>query len=222
MNWLYLSYPLNDQTFGYGNGERFKLKSVRSMCCGDTSNNSVFSMPTHFGTHIDFPFHFDSEGKKSSDYKAEDFVFKNVQIVDISSVQIEGYLIQNEHLNEVVPNKETDFLIVKTGFCTKRHLDEYWEKGLGFHPECAAYLKKRLPNLKVIGFDLISLNSYQERPTGRIAHKAFLIEQDILILEEMNLEKINVSTQIEEMIVAPLQLENADGAPCTVLTKIKK
>jgi arylformamidase len=220
--WKYLSYPLDGEAFGYGNGDRFKMEFVRSMCCGDTSNNSVFSMPTHYGTHLDYPFHFSDDGKKSDSYSAQDFVFDKVGLLDISSIQLEGYLIKNEHLDISDLDKEINILVVKTGFCYKRSSDEYWERAYGFHKETAAYLKSNFPTLKAIAFDLISLNSYQERPHGREAHKAFLVENDILIIEEVDLREVNANSTIEQLIVAPLQLDKADGAPCTILAKLNE
>lgn len=218
-NWRFLSYQLNSDAFGYGNGDRFEMSQIRSMCCGDTSNNSAFKMPTHYGTHIDYPFHFSDKGKTSSDYQPKDFIFDQVGIIEIEG-DVENYLIRNINLNLNQINKNCQFLIIKTGFCSKRHTQDYWEYGFGFHPKTASYLKQALPHLKAIGFDLISLNSYQNRPIGREAHKAFLIENDILILEEMDLINITKSTKINQLIVAPLLLEKADGAPCTIFANI--
>ncbi len=218
---LFLSYPLNDKAFGYGNGDRFKLTQVRDMCCGDTSNNSVFEMPTHYGTHIDYPYHFFSEGKRSTDYKASDFIYSNVACVEIREHDVDDYLIRNKDLNiaGIAPNIE--LLFIKTGFCNKRYTEDYWEYGFGFHPETATYLKTSFPNLKTIAFDLISLNSYQNREIGREAHKQFLVENDVLIVEEVDLCQISSQTQFEEVVIAPLLLDKADGAPVTIIAKIK-
>lgn len=221
MSWVYLSYYLNDQTFGYGDGERFQLEKVRSMCCGDTSNNSRFSMPTHFGTHIDFPFHFGQEGKTSSAYQAEDFAFRRVGLVELNPPLSGGdLLIRTNDLKVDHLSNDLELLLVKTGLCYKRQETEYWERGYGFHSETAAFLKTRFPQMKVIGFDLISLNSYQHREEGRKAHKAFLLEEDILILEELDLRKVTNSTSFKQVIIASLQLQDADGAPCTVMAEL--
>ena len=217
---LFLSYPLNNKAFGYGNGDRFKLTQVRDMCCGDTSNNSVFEMPTHYGTHIDYPYHFSSKGKKSTDYEADEFVFSNVACVEIKE-EVENYLIKNKDFKVEQVNENVELLFIKTGFCDKRYTDEYWEYGFGFHPETAAYLKSKFPSLKAIAFDLISLNSYQNREIGREAHKQFLNEYDILIVEEVDLTEVSSQTQFEEVVIAPLMLDKADGAPVTIIAKIK-
>jgi kynurenine formamidase len=219
---LNLSYPLNESAFGYGNGERFHLKKERDMCCGDTSNNSSFKMPTHYGTHIDFPFHFSSEGKNSSAYPIEYFIFNKVEVIELSDSNIESYLIRNKHLNLTNKNSEAELLIIKTGFCNKRTSSAYWEYGLGFHRETAGFLKNYFPNLRAIAFDLISLNSFQNREEGRAAHKEFLITNDVLIIEEVDLRKVTASTQIKQAIVAPLNIENADGAPVTIIAAINE
>ena len=216
---LNLSYPLNEKAFGYGNGDRLDLVKARDMCCGDTSNNTIINMPTHYGTHIDYPFHFSKKGKKSSDYEIEDFIFNKVRCIEIEEKEVQDYLIKNVNFKED-GDLETELLLIKTGFCNKRALDEYWEFGFGFHSETADYLKNKYPNLKAIAFDLISLNSYQNRTEGRVAHKAFLITNDVLIIEEVDLRKITNQTKFKKVIVAPLQLENADGAPVTIIADV--
>jgi len=216
---LFLSYPLNDEAFGYGNGDRFKISQVRDMCCGDTSNNSVFEMPTHYGTHIDFPYHFSIDGKKSTDYEARDFIYNQIGIVEIDSEKVEDYLIKNKDLEIDHINTNIQLLFIKTGFCSKRYTTQYWELGFGFHPETADFLKQNFPHLKAIAFDLISMNSYQQREIGREAHKEYLIENDILIIEEVDLSQVSSQTQFNEVIIAPLLLDKADGAPVTIIAK---
>lgn len=221
MSWKFLSYPLNDKAFGYGNGERFKLNAVRSICCGDTSNNSAFSMPSHYGTHIDFPFHFSDQGKKSSEFEASELIYNQVGVCVLKpAVEVKDFLIRNENLALDHLEKNTELLIVKTGFCEKRYTDEYWERGYGFHKETAAFLKTKFPYLRCMVFDLISLNSYQNRPAGREAHLEFLMTQNILIVEDADLNSIHANTKINQVFIAPLHIENADGAPCTILADI--
>ncbi len=218
---LNLTYPLNDKAFGYGNGDRLNLVKARNMCCGDTSNNSVINMPTHYGTHIDYPFHFSEEGKNSSDYSIENFIFDKVKCIEIDENEVDDYLIRNNNFN-IEGDLETELLFIKTGFCDKRNTNEYWEFGFGFHRETARFLKNKYPNLKAIAFDLISLNSYQNRAEGRIAHKEFLTVNDVLIVEEVDLRKVNSKTIFNNVIIAPLQLEDADGAPVTIIARINE
>lgn len=222
MSWQYLSYPLNDKAFGYGNGQRFQLTQERSIQKGDTSNNSSFCMPSHFGTHIDFPFHFDQQGKTFSNYQAGEFIFEHPCLIELSNQHlINDYLIRNVNLDVAKINSSCDILIIKTGFCERRNADEYWNFGLGFHVETADFLKTHLPNLRAIAFDLISLNSYQQREMGREAHMAFLIKNSVLIVEDVDLRNVNLKTVFGKLFIGVLPIEFADGAPCTILAEVK-
>jgi len=221
VSWRFLSYPLDGSAFGYGNGERLRMRQVKSIARGDSSNNTYIEMPAHYGTHIDFPYHFHQDGKTLSEYAAKDFVFHRVAIVEMQA-PVSDLLIRPQHLPLAGCHPDTDFLIVKTGFCYQRWTEAYWQRGYGFHPDTAPYIKERLPQVRAIGFDLISLSSYQHRAVGRAAHRAFLIDHEMLIVEEMDLRTIESHTPIDQLIVAPLLLARADGAPCTVLAHIQR
>jgi len=79
----------------------------------------------------------------------------------------------------------------------------------------AKKMKKRFPKLRVFGFDLISLTSKLDSLEEKLAHQSFLLEEDILILEDMKLDCLN--TTPKTVIVAPLLIDNIDGAPCTII-----
>ena len=74
----------------------------------------------------------------------------------------------------------------------------------------------KFPKLRVFGFDLISLTSKLDRAEGKKAHIEFLINNDILILEDMDLRFLEVSPSL--VVIAPLQIQIADGVPCNVLS----
>ena len=113
----------------------------------------------------------------------------------------------------------TDLLIIKTFYGHFRGEASYWENGPGFLPEVASLLKKRMPFLRAIAFDSISLTNFQNREVGRAAHKAFLIDHDLLILEDLNLSGIDEKTRLKRVIVSPLRMKNADGAPVTIFAE---
>ena len=47
--WVYLSYPLKEQTPLYGNSGKIKLKRARQIQNGDRSNNTELHFPAHSG-----------------------------------------------------------------------------------------------------------------------------------------------------------------------------
>lgn len=220
MPFVFLSYELSAELSGYGNGDRVKIEHIRSIARGDSSNNSYLNLPGHFGTHIDFPKHFIENGKIGSDYSAEDFVFNQISFIDLQSQKVDDYLLRPVHFQELTPDDSTTLLIIKTGFCLIRKTEDYWLKNWGFAPETAAFLKEKFPQLKAILFDLMSLTSYQERLVGREAHRSFLGEHDLLLIEDADLSQVDENTKWNQVIVAPLRFENSDGTPVTIIANI--
>jgi kynurenine formamidase len=204
---IYLSYFLNEETPAYG-GEvgSIVFDRVKSIANGDTSNNLKLTFPNHIGTHIDFPFHFDLDGKKGSEYPADFWIFNSVGFIqcDVDSIE--------EHLSGLPTDIEC--LILKTGFAANRGNEIYWKDQPVIKSYLANVFKEKFPKLRLFGFDMISLTSKLDRPEGKQAHLSFLIENDILILEDMNLEHL-ISTP-KKVIVSPFQIDKADGGPCTV------
>ena len=221
-NWVYLSYPLSRKTPVYGGGDTIKIYHEKSIEKGDSCNTQYWSLSNHLGTHIDFPRHFVQAGKTSGDYNPGFWVFHSPFILDISTVE-PGVILEPEDVDmDAVPDN-IDMLLIKTGFCHLREKDIYWENNSGFAPGMATFLRKRFQRLRVFGFDSISLSAFAHRETGHEAHKAFLDHPNpILLLEDMDLSAIDNNVKLKQVIVSPLLVEDADGAPCTVFANIVK
>ena len=146
--------------------------------------------------------------------------------IDTSSIElaIKDVLLRElkntkDRLGEFVCNYR--LLIVKTGICNIREKEEFWSKNFGFHPDIYNYLIENFPNVKVFGFDSISVSSFSNRMLGREAHKRFLNpNRPILLLEDMDLRKVCSNTIFQEVIIAPLRIARCDGLPCTVIGRI--
>ena len=207
MSVIFLSYFLREDTPAYGGAEgTLTFEQIRSIDRGDTSNNLFLKFPNHIGTHIDFPRHFSNEGKSIDDYPAEFWIFNRVGFINSDMDSL-------EHNCEGLPD-DIELLIVKTGFGDQRNENIYWAEQPVVPASAAEMLRKRFPHLRVFGFDLISLTSQLNKAEGKKAHLAFLTEQNILVLEDMNLN--NLFATPERVIIAPLQISNADGVPCTI------
>ena len=208
MSVIFLSYFLREDTPAYGGAEgTLMFEQIRSIDRGDTSNNLFLKFPNHIGTHIDFPRHFSNEGKSINDYPAEFWIFNRVGFIhsDMDSLELSCKGLPDD----------IELLIVKTGFGDQRNENIYWAGQPVVPASAAEMLRKRFPHLRVFGFDLISLTSQLNKAEGKKAHLAFLTEQNILVLEDMNLN--NLFSTPERVIIAPLQISNADGVPCTVI-----
>lgn len=219
MKRLLLSYCITDTTPLYG-GKRPNISKLAAIENGDSVNETLLNSTVHIGTHIDLPYHFYNSGQTITDYPLDFWFFKKVLFVEITPSLT---IIEKELTNllDQIDDIGYELLIVKTGMCTLRDQDVYWKKGYGFSPNLYSYLKKKFPSIRVFGFDLISITSYLERAIGKEAHKAFLNpDKPILIIEDMDLTRIDESTAIDSILVSPLFIDKCDGLPCTIYATI--
>ncbi len=217
MKTIYLSYYINNQTPLYGGEKAIEISKRSEISKGASSNTKYLKLPNHTGTHIDFPNHFSDKEKTINDYPASFWKFDNIWV-------IEYFAGEEEIINDdVIPYSdvpaETEFLIIKTGFGKYRKEEKYWKNNPGLSPELAKTLKDRCPNLKAVGFDFISASSYQNRMLGREAHKEFLINHNILLIEDMKLDEIGKGV-IKSITALPMMIDKIDGAPITIIAEI--
>ena len=217
---LLLSYHLSSKTPLYGNGVGIDFTPEKQIQNNDSCNTMNLSFPNHSGTHIDFPYHFDNSGTSGANYPPEQFIFNSVMVVHITEDTFENWLITYKDFNKISFPKNIELLLIKTGFSEKRMEDNYWENYPGLHSGLAQYFKDRMPGLKAVGLDTMSISSWQNRPMGRLAHKSFLTDHEILIIEDMDLSKIGQNDRIGTVIVSPLRFKNSDGAPTTIFAQI--
>lgn len=213
----FLSHPLSAANPVYGSpSEPLELKEVMSIRKGDSSQVYWIGFENHWGTHVDCPAHFFSEAPKITDYKADTWFFHRPQVllVDLEPGQLLGV---RGLAGKIRP--ETDLVLFQSGWWRWRGEDRYSCENPGVDPELGTWLRKEYPSVRAIGFDWISLSSYLDRETGRRAHRAFLdpdtYGHPILILEDMDLSA-DLSA-LKEVWAAPLRVEEADSAPCTVI-----
>lgn len=150
---------------------------------------------------------------------AGDYVFDRVCLLDVPLKT--GRLLLPKDIDLKRIPRASEMLLIRTGFEKLRSQRSYIFNGPGVHPDLCALLRERLPKLRALGFDFISLTSFPERELGREAHRIFL-KMDSRghapwIIEDMHLTKLR--KQPQQVIVAPLQVKSADGAPVTILAR---
>jgi arylformamidase len=213
----YLSYFMNKNTPLYGGAMGVEVSINSSLGKGDSSNTKKLAFHNHSGTHIDFPNHFILEGKTSQAYKANDWVFQHPYLLTVEAEENELIFLTTKELKKLP--RETDFLILKTGFGKFRGQEKYWKYNPGLSPDLADMLRAHLPNLRVIGMDFISITSYQNREIGRVAHRNFLGgDTPLLLVEDMDLSSLSISPKY--LICSPLLIDDLDGSPVTIFAEI--
>ena len=217
---IFLSHVITTDTPTYGNRDSFKDEFNTSLKLGDKAETSNWSYSNnHFGTHIDAPRHFVLEGKTITDFDANFWVFSKINCVEINCTIAALIGITNFTSFNIDP--EVELLFIKTGYEQYRGTDKYWNDNPGIAPELGFYLKEKYKYLRAIGFDFISVTSFQHRKLGREAHLALLDgNRPILPIEDMSLALINSATDIPEVVISPLRVLNANGTPVTIMAKI--
>jgi len=208
MSPIYLSYFLDSDTPAYGGKTScISVSYIKSIFDGDTSNDQKIEFPCHIGTHIDFPFHFSISGKKCNDYPASFWIFNKVGFLSCNIEEVKDNLFELD--------SDIEILILKTSFGLNRSKNIYWSSQPIIPANYADIFKERFPKLRVFGFDMISLTSKLDRAEGKAAHINFLLNNEILILEDMNLSKLSETPS--KVLIAPLQIKDASGVPCNVI-----
>jgi arylformamidase len=214
--YVYLSHPIGEQTPLYGGQSCIRIKKDLQISAGDVANSLLIEIPNHASTHIDLPRHFSNSGKSLSDYQPDFWFFHNVCVLKIDAMP--GDIIDlRPYLNEVLG--KSDLLLLKTGFQKHRSERMYWEQNPGVSPESAGELRRRCADLKAVGMDFISVSSFQKPDIGNKAHTAFLIENDIILIEDMNLA--SVDSQLLRVYILPILIEGADGGPVTAVGELQ-
>ena len=130
----------------------------------------------------------------------------------------DGQIFAPYHVATDIP-AGTDLLLIRAGHVSRRGSPAYWERGPGLSRELGSWLRERFPSIRAVGVDTISRTTRFRRHEVREAHRAFLDPQmpgePIILIEDMALE--GCSSYLISVLVAPLMLEGADGAPCTIL-----
>lgn len=219
---IFLSYPLNKKTPSYGNRDVFSITQKSEIINDSGANTSTWNFSNnHMGTHFDTPHHFFNDGKKTLDYSADDFFFEKVFIIERKCDSGILFNFSDAEL-DLIPF-DIDFLIIKTGYGSYRGSDKYHNDNPGLESRLADSLRKRFLNLRAVGFDFISLTSWNFREHGKISHKSFLGKKNnILIVEDMDLMKISKNTKINFMIMAPLRTSDGNGGPVTIIAEINE
>jgi len=220
---IILSHPIDENTPMYGGKKGFVSKNKSSIKNGDSANTSIWKLPNHLGTHIDFPYHFYDNGQTIDDFTADFWILdgKEIQILNVN-IPKNDLLIKIEHIKNQKLNRSSKFLILKTGFSKYRDQQKYWKYNPGLSIEASKWIRKKFKNIKIFGLDSISVSSWQHRKEGRIVHKNLLNPtKPILIIEDMDLSNVSDNTIFKKIYIAPLRVSKTDGSPCMILAEVK-
>jgi arylformamidase len=213
----YLSYPLTLKLPAYGSvSENMSINPINSFENGDSCRTYWIGFKNHWGTHVDCPAHFDRFGKCVQDYPCEFWEFDNPQVIEITANP--GQIIIIDNLKHQI-DKKTDLLLLRSGWGLKRGSDTYSRHNPGLEPKIGKWLRRAFPNVRAVGIDWVSISSFQNRQTGREAHRSFLCSDGqtspIVLIEDLDLTEPLLG--LVKVLVVPIRIEKIDSSPCTVI-----
>ncbi len=205
-----ITFPISEKLPKWPGSIGFK-KTIHMEIATHGNNLSSFEIDSHFGTHIDAPFHFDEYGKKV------DQLDLNKLIGEVFVLELRGIrsISGSDLANSKIP-KGCNKLILKTDnqiywdennqifqeeFCSINESGAKWLNENGFH---------------LIGIDYLSIQRFNDGPE---THQ-ILLNAEIIILESLNLK--NVTQGLYDIICLPLNLQGFEGSPVRALLKTKK
>nr|WP_319373667.1 cyclase family protein [uncultured Methanobacterium sp.] len=229
--YLRISYTLTEDTPVHPDLTKIKITPKTQINEGADYNTSVITVENHSGTHVDAPAHFLKNGRPIFTYDPDELIFHKPIILECPKKPDE--IINPEDLAPLLGNFEDDTLdfdcvLILTGFGKYREKDPemYLTKNPGVAPETAHYLRRKLPKLKCLAIDTVSMSRYGRMQEMIDLHQtAFRTQEDLgkplLFVEDLNLLAIEQGMILDELMVIPWQVEGIDSAPCTVLVKIR-
>ena len=215
-----MSHRLDSSTPTYGDRDHLKISHNSKIVNGVGANtSSIFFSNNHMGTHMDTPYHFCENGKKTLEYDANELYFENVAVIECpcnSAKLIEGCDLDLSGLSSNI-----DFLFINMFFEKYRDDKKYIFDNPGLHPKLADTLRKQFLNLKGVGFDSISLTSWKYRDEGKESHRSFLChKRPLIIIEDVSFKNLK-KPHIDWTIISPLRTADGNGGPVTIISKPK-
>ncbi|SHF83553.1 arylformamidase [Ornithinibacillus halophilus] len=200
--WIDISQPLTNDLAQFPGDTPFNFSLTYTK--EETGSVNIGQMTTslHGGTHVDAPFHYDSNGQTMEKVDLDIYIGKAL-VVDVSDTDS----ILPEML-ATIDNVERVLLRTSLPNNPKR----FPEAIPNLNPAVAPLLKEK--GVKLLGVDMPSVDAPDSKdlPT----HHA-LYEQGIYILENLMLD--HVKPGLYELIALPLAIEGADGSPVRAVLK---
>ena len=182
----------------------------------DGFKETLLSMFSHTGTHIDPPSHIFSGKATLDSFPASQFVGKAL-VVDCRSL-LDGEVITLELIKKYrEKTRKADFLLFNTGWDKKWNDNAYF----GNYPYLSIEVLDYIINgdYKGIGFDVIGLDPISDASLKM--HKKLFMSKKIINIE--NLKNLDLcGDELFTFVCLPIKIENSDGAPARAIAIIEE
>ncbi|MHC1722987.1 MAG: cyclase family protein [Aminipila sp.] len=182
----------------------------------DGFKETLMTMYTHTGTHMDPPAHLFSGRTTLDQFPISQFV-GTALVIDCSNLK-EGQRITMDYVNKCKAKADkAEFILFRTGW------DKYWgtEQYFGDYPCISEEVADFLINSqkKGVGLDVIGLDPIAD--TNLTLHKKLFYKNEIVIIENlMNLDVMG--NDLFTFCALPLKHIDADGSPIRAIAFLNK
>ena len=176
----------------------------------DGFRETLITMFSHTGTHMDAPAHIFEDGATLDSYDAQ-YLTGRGTVVDCSAKK-EGEAILPEDLEPCMREIEAaDYVLFYTGWSRFWGEDRYYGRFPCLHMDTVRLLVQK--NIRGIGLDVISLDPMED---ANLSNHREALASGLLIIENLcGLEEINGKEFT--LCLMPLKYRDADGAPARVI-----
>ncbi len=203
MKWIDVTLPVTVEYPPWPDLIPFSIGYHTKIEDGSDCNTTHFQMNSHFGTHIDAPRHFLSEGGAIDEVRL-DYLIGPCKVYELGCPEAIGKKdLEGLDLDDV------ERVLFKTENQKIIHDSKFHEDYVGIDVSGARYLLEK--GIKVVGVDYYSVALWQEA----IKVHQILLKQEVILLEGVDL------THVEEgsyhLIALPMKVKGAEAAPARIL-----
>ena len=190
-----------------------------SLSCANTYENDGFketllSMFSHTGTHIDPPAHIFKDKATLDSFQASQFV-GSALVIDCRSLK-DGEEISLDMIKKYGDKAErAEFLLFNLGWDKRWGTPEYFGDYPCLSHDALDYIISG--EYKGIGFDVIGLDPISDTALER--HNKLFSKKNIINIE--NLKNLDLcGNELFTFVCLPIKIENSDGAPARAIAII--
>jgi len=219
---FYDRYPVKVAAVTVINEEQRALlarEGVDTLASAQTAHtmNTVFTLNTHIGTHIDAPRHFYADGEPIDRMPLERLVMREAVVIDVSAKQAgEGVTAEDLEKSGVRP-RAGQVAVIKTLWTDRAWgKPEFWSNTIHLEPSVGEWTEQ-------CGVAAVAMDCFPEKPFWRMTltpqerganHRRWLKAGIPMIQMLTSLGSIGARFTI---VALPLRLKGMDGSPARVV-----
>jgi arylformamidase len=181
------------------------------------SMNTVFTLNTHIGTHIDAPRHFYTDGAAVSDISLDRIVMREAVVLDVShKVAGEGVTADDLERTGIKPGPG-QIAVIKTLWTDRAFgKPEFWNNTIHLEPSVGEWIQHQ--DVSAVAMDCFPEKPFwlmTLTPAERGANHKRWLKAGIPMIQMLT--ALNRIAPKFTLIALPLNLQGMDGAPARVI-----